>query len=44
MADVQFEVGDNVTYEDANTGELKYGRITNMTASDAIIRESCSCP
>lgn len=38
MTDVQFDVGDKVVYEDAYTGELKYGRITNMTGGDAAIR------
>jgi hypothetical protein len=34
----EFEVGDAVEYEDAYTGELKYGRIANMRRSDFIIR------
>jgi hypothetical protein len=34
----EFNVGDRVVYEDAYTGEIKYGVITNMFGNDAIIR------
>lgn len=34
----QFNTGDKVTYEDAYTGEIKFGLITNMSGGDAIIR------
>lgn len=34
----EFSVGDRVVYEDAYTGEIKYGLVTNMHGGDAIIR------
>ena len=34
----QFSVGDKVIYEDAYTGEIKYGFITHMSGGDAIVR------
>lgn len=34
----EFAAGDRVEYEDAYTGEIKYGLITNMHGTDAIIR------
>ena len=34
----EFSVGDRVEYEDAYTGEIKYGQITQMSGTDAIIR------
>jgi len=34
----EFSVGDRVEYEDACTGEVKYGLITQMNGTDAIIR------
>jgi hypothetical protein len=33
-----FQSGDKVVFEDAYTGEVKYGLITNMNGSDPIIR------
>jgi hypothetical protein len=33
-----FQVGDAVQYEDAYTGELKHGRITQMSGGNAILR------
>lgn len=33
-----FQVGDKVVYEDAYSGEIKYGLITNMNGLDAIVR------
>jgi hypothetical protein len=33
-----FNVGDKVVYEDANTGETKYGIITSIKGSDGTIR------
>jgi len=34
----EFSVGDRVVYEDVYTGEIKYGLITKMSGTDAIIR------
>ncbi|MFZ0271055.1 MAG: hypothetical protein WAL34_04315 [Acidobacteriaceae bacterium] len=34
----QLTVGDKVVYEDAYTGETKFGEITNMAGGDAVIR------
>jgi hypothetical protein len=34
----EFAVGDRVEYEDAYTGEIKYGLITQMQGADALIR------
>ena len=34
----EFLVGDRVEYEDAYTGEIKYGQITQMGGTDAFIR------
>jgi hypothetical protein len=33
-----FEIGDGVEYEDAYTGELRHGRITNMAGGSIMIR------
>jgi hypothetical protein len=33
-----FQVGDVVEYEDAYTGELKHGRITQLSEGNAIVR------
>jgi hypothetical protein len=34
----EFEIGDAVEYEDAYTGELKHGGITQMNGGSAIVR------
>ena len=34
----QFETGDKVVFEDAYSHEIKYGVITNLNGTDAVIR------